>query len=199
MRFPPFLDISYPKIRWFSIALEASPARPTVRCPAWAEACQLPTTTATATAQAPAPSSAHHAHHANDSPCSCPYLPALWIEPRHIISCLRPIAPPAQFPFFILHFAFCILLRRSSSGTFCTVTHSARRQTLHHPNNAPVGRRSKKMEFCRDFVEFCAGHCSPFCSRWFALISLLPANCHCLCHYLCPCQLVRQRASLRPY
>ena len=41
LSFPQFLDRFYPKIRWFSIALEAGPARLPVRCSARAEACQL--------------------------------------------------------------------------------------------------------------------------------------------------------------
>ncbi len=43
--------------------------------------------------------------------------------------------------------------------------HRTRRETLHHLNSALVGGSLGKNEFCRGFVQFCAGHCAPFCSR----------------------------------
>ena len=66
-----------------------------------------------------------------------------------------------------------VVQRSGVAIPFCTVTHNARLQTLHHLNSALVGEYPKKIKFCRDYVEFLAGHCSPFCSRRFALLSSL--------------------------
>ena len=65
-----------------------------------------------------------------------------------------------------------VAIRRCEDPQGPWQSHRARRQTLHHLNSALVGGSLEKNEFCRCFVEFLAGHCYPFCSRRFPLLSL---------------------------